>query len=230
MLRLSCTQVLSLMVCVVLAAPAPKYSWDRPVDPDHDCKFVTKDGTVTIELPGTDHELAKRKRFNAPRILRDIEGDFVLQARVRGSFRPSVKSSVDGEEPRVAAGLVLISDDKNYLRLEYEAYRRDGEQHIGPAFKMLGEQTIEMELEPPWKQDHRANEERIYLRLDRRGDFLSEAISLDGKTWTSHIKMENFLKLPKKVKVGLAAYSTSTESFKCRFDQLKLTKGRKKSE
>jgi regulation of enolase protein 1 (concanavalin A-like superfamily) len=32
-----------------------------------------------------------------------------------------------------------------------------------------------------------------------------------------------------KIKVGLAACSTSTEPFKVRFDQFKLTRGQKKS-
>jgi hypothetical protein len=235
-----------LTTCCIFAAPAPKDSWERPINPDNDCKIDIKDAAVTIELPGGNHDFdPKRKRFNAPRILREVEGDFVVQVRVSGSFRPSAKSSVEGQVPIVAAGLVLINADKDYIRLEYESYRRTEEGRrpnkgkekqgrkpelrIGAAFKTFGTQYEEVELEPPWKQDHQGNEEQIYLRFERQGRDLREAISPDGKAWTTHVSFEGFLNLPRKLKVGLAAYSTSTEPFKVRFDQFKLIRGGEKS-
>jgi regulation of enolase protein 1 (concanavalin A-like superfamily) len=235
-----------------------------------------------MELPGTYHDLSpERKRFNAPRLLRDVEGDFVIQVRVSASFRPSIKSNVDDEDSRVAAGLVLIPADKNYIRLEYEGYRlnkereqkekeersrkempplkeerprkeeqrRKEELHSGPAFMTMGKGILKMGLEPPGKQDRRGNEEQIYLRFERQGDSICEAISPDGKTWEALVRLtgpqnppqkpksdpcvrtamsiqsDNF---PRKIKVGLAAYSTSTEPFKVRFDQIKLARGKKK--
>jgi hypothetical protein len=191
--------------------------------------------------------LPKRKRFNAPRLIRELEGDFVMQVRVCGSFRPSAKSSVEGKSPRVAAGLVLIAADKDYIRLEYECHRRTEaerapnkgvpkekqrrkpELRIGPAFKMLGTQNVQGELEPPWKQDHKAKEEQIYLRFERQGNVFRQAISPDGKAWTTFASGEGFLNLPRTLKVGLAAYSTSTEPFKVRFDKFKLVEGQQKS-
>ena len=223
--------VLLLATCTILAAPAPKSAWERPADPDRDCKFAIKGGTVTIELPGTDHDLApKRKRFNAPRLLREVEGDFVMQVRVSGSFRPSAKSSVEGEDPSVAAGLVLIPADDNCIRLEHGAYRRKGEQFACPALRMRGERiyNMETELQVPWKPAPAAEkEERYYLSLERQGDFIYEAYSSDGKKWTYDAKVR-IKDLPGKVKVGLAAYSTSTEPSKVTFDQFKLIKGERK--
>lgn len=234
---------LLLAAYAVLAAPAParKDGWGRLIDPDHDCKIAIKDGAVTMELPGTDHELApKRKRFNAPRVLREVEGDFVMQVRVCASFLPSSKSSVDGEDPRVAAGLVLIPADKHCIRLEYGAYRRKGMQDNVPSFRMRGERIWNVEeggWELPWKQQIRnGNEERIYLRLDRRGNAIFRFLSPDGKKWYAGSDMSErgtisveFSSLPANLKVGLAAYSSSTEPFKVRFDQFKLVRGQKKS-
>lgn len=140
MLRRIYSLLFLLIASAIFAAPAPKGSWER-VDPDKDCKFDIKGNTMTIELPGGDHDLdPKRGRFNAPRLMREIEGDFIMQVRVCASFCPSAKSTVDGEDPRVAAGLLLIPAGENCIRLEYKAYRRKGKQSNGPAFRMQGEQ------------------------------------------------------------------------------------------
>lgn len=235
-----CPLTLLLAACAVPAAPAPQPRWER-VDPDRDCKIVMKDNTVTMELPGGDHDLApKRNRFNAPRLLREMEGDFIMQVRVCASFCPSAKSDVQREDPRVAAGLLLIPADENCIRLEYGAYRRKGDLSSGPAFRMRGEQIWNMYVDGwklPWKQQIRkGNEEHIYLRLDRRGNSIYRFLSPDSEKWYAGSDMREegsisveFSSLPTKLKVGLAAYSTSTEPFKVRFDQFKLSRGGKKS-
>jgi len=51
--------------------------WGEADDPDGDCKITLRDSEVTISVPGTLHDLsAELGKINAPRILRDIEGDF----------------------------------------------------------------------------------------------------------------------------------------------------------
>jgi regulation of enolase protein 1 (concanavalin A-like superfamily) len=88
---------------------------------------------------------------------------------------------------------------------------------------------IPTDLTPPLKQSPPAEEDQIYLRFERQGHCIREAISRDGKTWISNISWEDSQGLRNKFKLGLAAYSTSTEPFKVRFDQFKLTQGQKKS-
>lgn len=235
MRRFACVLAGVLAAYTVLSAPAPepfRTGWDQPVDPDHDCKFVHKGSTLSLELPGTDHELApKRGRFNAPRLLRDIEGDFVMQVRVSGSFCPSVKSSVEGVDSSVAAGLVLIPADKNCIRLEYGAYRKKGERCTGANYRMRGDRIFNVEKWGwmPWEEKIRdAKEEHMYLRLERRGEFIYHFISPDGEKWIDDFNVGPFENLPRKIKAGLAAHSTSTEPFKATFDQFKLIQGQKK--
>lgn len=238
MFRSSCTLFLLLITCALQAAPAPKSIWNRPIDPDKDCKITIKDGTVTMELPGGDHDLSpKRKRFNAPRLLCEMDGDFVMQVRVRALFRPSDKSSVDGEDPMIAAGLLLIPFERNYIKLDYWACRIKENQSNLIGFRLRGKKLginseagfIPEALKPPLKQVLPVDEEQIYLRIERQGHSIHEAVGRNGKTWISNVSLEDLQGLRKKFKAGLAAYSTSTEPFKVRFDQFKLIRGRKKS-
>ena len=252
MLRRICTLLFLLTTSAVLAAPAPKksweqYGWEKPIDPDNDCKFDIKEGTITIELPGGDHDFSlRRKRLNAPRLLRNVEGDFEVQVRVSASFHPSAQSSVKGQESRVAAGLLLMLTDKDFMRLDQAANRlkddqppiktkegpreglRKGDLDGSAVFQMQGSQGMEVKMGTPWKPDPRAKEEHLYLYFERKGDNWCVAISPDGKKRTSQISYKAF-PLPRKFKVGLAAYSTSTEPFKVHFDQFKLIRGGKES-
>lgn len=240
MRRFHCTLYLLLIARVVFAAPAPKDTWERHIDPDNDCKFVFKGGTVTVVLPGTYHDISlKRKRFNAPRLLREIEGDFVFQIRVCAAFSPSSKSSVDGMDPGVSAGLVLIPFEKNYVIHEYGAYRRKGGRENCFTSQILGEQLgVKMErtwnpdyevprVKPPIQgQDKLANMEYIYMRIERQGNWIRTSISPDAKTWAPRFSTTG-AELPGKLKVGLIARSTSTEAFKVHFDQFELIRGKK---
>src|SRR5207244_1045643 len=82
----------------LLAAPAPfprpgrarpwTTGWDRTVDPVGDCRFDRKGDRLTITVPGGEH------RMTAPRLLRDVNGDFVVAVRVGGSFRPTVRAGL----------------------------------------------------------------------------------------------------------------------------------------
>jgi hypothetical protein len=59
-------------------------------------------------MPGSDHDYDPvRKRFNAPRLLCDLEGDFDLVIRVRINYRPSAQSTVKGQPSFVSAGFLL---------------------------------------------------------------------------------------------------------------------------
>ena len=83
---------------VVKAPDAPAQSgglvafgsdWDK-VDPDGDCKFTPQKDALAIAVPAKDHELVPdRGRMDAPRLLRDVAGDFTAQVAVSGDFRPS---------------------------------------------------------------------------------------------------------------------------------------------
>jgi regulation of enolase protein 1 (concanavalin A-like superfamily) len=225
-----------LVAFTVLAAPAPvpfKTGWNKPVDPHHDCKFAIKGSTLTIEVPGSDHDFApKRRLFNAPRLLRDIEGDFLLQVRVSGTFNPSAKSTVEGETPSVAAGLLLIPDDENCVRLEYSVFRHRDRLTNAYSIRTRGERIWNTEtggIQTNIKNWPQGTElKQFYLRMERRGDFVYFRVNTEDREWKQGNINMGIPHLPAKVKVGLAAYSNSTEPFKPTFDEFKLIRIPKK--
>src|SRR5690242_14159504 len=90
--RLVMSRVCPLLMCVLvagvaLATPAPPErpwvtGWDKPVDPKKDCRFERREERLTITVPGEGHELSVQGDLNAPRLLRDVEGDFAAEVRI----------------------------------------------------------------------------------------------------------------------------------------------------
>jgi regulation of enolase protein 1 (concanavalin A-like superfamily) len=228
MRRFLCASAYFLAACAVTATPVPAdrpwiTGWDKPVDPDMDCKFTREKDTLTIEAPGKDHDIAiERNLMNSPRLLRDVEGDFTAEVRVGGDFRPSNGSTTDERIPFVGAGLLLMADDKTYVRLERAALVKGGETKAYANWELRqdgnwvlhGEEKI-LPLE----------DKATYLRLTREGGHVLGSVSQDGKDWKDLNALE--VKLPAKVKIGVAAGGTSMDVFTPHFDQFKLTqKGR----
>jgi hypothetical protein len=259
-----------LLVCSAFATPAPEpfiSGWDTPVDPDHDCKISRSGDSLTIEVPGTDHDYDPiRKCFNAPRLLRDIEGEFDIQVRVRIDCRPSVKSSVKGQPSFVSAGILLIYPDTFCTvceRFEFglsqpgTGLNRDAvakslllPRRENASQKGIGEDgyvasktfwCTDRSSTGTWDHGSLVQSQMIYesgwlgwslpkktnsayLRIEQGDKRIAFLISADGERWAY---LNGGTNPPAKFKLGLAAYSTSSEPSKVRFDQLKLTRGKR---
>jgi regulation of enolase protein 1 (concanavalin A-like superfamily) len=226
MSRILLASLWAALACAAFAAdpdPDPEPNsfgagWDRPVDPDKDCKFKREKGGLTIEVPGKDHDLAAQRLMNSPRLLRDVEGDFVAEVRVGGKFVPSLGATTTERVPFVGAGLVVMADEKNYVRLERAALRR-GEVKTYVNWELWQEGRWVLagsDSVCPLK------EKQTYLRVERKGGRLLAWASEDGKAWTELKSLE--LKMPAKVKLGVAAGTTSTETFAPFYDRFRLKK------
>lgn len=257
-----------LLASATSAVPAPNLSgWGKSVDPDKDCKINRSRDTLTIEMPGAEHDYDPiRKCFNAPRLLRDIEGNFDLRVRVRIDCRPSARSTVKGQLSCVSAGILLIYPDtyssiceRFEFGLSQPAFGQAGAafapQLLLPrrdqaARKAIGEdgyvanktfwcrersdngkrdleslvltQTI---CDPGWLGWPLSRKtDQAYLRLEQSDRRLTFFISPDGERWAFLVHGPH---PPTKLKLGLAAYSTSSKPSKVKFDQLKLTRVKK---
>jgi regulation of enolase protein 1 (concanavalin A-like superfamily) len=212
--RFAAVVLCALAVLPVSAAPAPPpqpwlSGWDRPVDPDGDCLFHRHGEALALTVPGKSH-LLNGKWKNAPRLLREVEGDFVAQVRVSGAFQPVL----GGEEefPFQAAGLLLLADEGGVTRLQRVVLLRDGKavSRVVREYSNGGGRT-----------DAAAGEAvPLRLRLERSGDWLRAGFSEDGAAWT-WLRPGTF-KLPRKVKVGVLAENSSAAGFTVEFDEFRL--------
>ena len=221
--------MLFLAVCVAVAAPVPQRKsfetgWDKPVDPDGDCKFIRDKDGMTIEVPGTDHALGiERNQMNAPRLLRDVKGDFIAEVRVGGEFRPPSVATTNSRPPFVGAGLLLMNGEKTYIRLERAATHRGDIRRTYASWELRADGQSVLRGNASIKP---LEDKETFLRLERRGDQVLGSVSQDGKDW--HMLMPIDVELPETVKIGVAACNTSSEPFAPRFDRFQLKKTEKK--
>jgi hypothetical protein len=195
--------------------------WGTVVDPAGDCKVLDKDGKLTITVPGTHHDLNPTPRFDnvlAPRVLQEVEGDFTIQVKVEVFPRPQANTaSSKAGISFVGAGLLVWQDGKNFVRLLRAAN--------GESRRLFGHLEVYRYGIPvgdgyAWMTEDEAS----HLKLTRKGNAFSFAVSADGKTWTE-IKRRYIgdrIDLAKKLKVGVAAVNATTKEFAPEFEGLSL--------
>jgi regulation of enolase protein 1 (concanavalin A-like superfamily) len=192
--------------------------WGMAFDPDHDCMIETEGKVLFLDVPGTLHDLnADINKLNAPRVLREVEGDFEAQVKVDGSFQPGAKSNNPKSVPYNGAGLLLWQDAGNYIRLERGAIIRAGR---------LGTFVDFEEREDGHRgavHNGKLAPGTAYLRLMRRGGRISGAVSSDGVTWEALRPID--VNWPTRLKLGVAAVNSSSEPFAARLEEF-VVKGK----
>jgi len=193
--------------------------WGAAIDPDGDCRFAVDRNRLTITVPGTDHGLGfERGQMNAPRVLQEIEGDFIVQVRVSGNFPKGAKSVVSGRRPFFGAGILLYQNDKTYVRLERAELNLDGTQYHYANW--------ELRRDGEWVRAGDAQDGAIdpaapaWLRVERRGDRVYGYYSADGVIWTALDPIP--VNLPAKVRVGVAAGHNTSTAYSPSFEGLQL--------
>ncbi len=198
------------------ATPSLRKAWGVEIDPDSDVKIRRSDASLTMEIPGTPHVLApERDAMNAPRILEEARGNFVVSVQVSGAFRPATKSTVKGLSSRQAGGLILWKDDKNYLVFTRRASLDDGKIVNQAVLEELVGGSKGVTIRQP------ASDAATFLRLGREGKGITAAFSEDGKEWKS-LKSVAAGWLDEAVQVGIVGVNTSPTGHSPRFDGYSL--------
>jgi regulation of enolase protein 1 (concanavalin A-like superfamily) len=191
--------------------------WGTAIDPDGDCKIQPKGKTLTIEVPNTPHGLIANivDKSNAPRVLREVEGDFEIQVKVDGAFKPSGSGTTLRDMPTNEAGLVLIQDTDNFITvLRSASYRND---------KLNSSVAVSHRTEGKGRgmRNPQMGRGTTYLRLVREGSRFLPYASDDDKTWEPLRPVE--VEWPARLKLGVTALTQGTEQpFVVTFDELKF--------
>lgn len=212
---------LSVAACLTAAdvPPKPQFikGWGKAIDPKGDCQIKADGDQVVFSVNGA-HDLSVELStpLEAPRILQDIQGDFIAQVKVSGVLRPRAPSTIPTRRPYTGAGLLLWLDEKNYVRLERAAVEVDGQ-----VYDYLGfEQREGGQLDMGQPQQLGLQADAVVIRLERRGTKLYGLASYDRQQWVGYPPLE--IKLPEKLQVGVAAVSSSGAPFTPRFSEFEI--------
>jgi regulation of enolase protein 1 (concanavalin A-like superfamily) len=218
--------LLSLLVCTpfgVLAAPVPpedevaklQRAYGTWSDPDKDSRYTLKEGELRISLPAENRHLGVIRQGatnNAPRVLREVEGNFTAVVRVAC---PTPKRVPKGFWPSCSGGLLAWESHQKYMVIQYCSGNVNGNteaiwsNHISEAENLM---TVQGFGEPT---------KTAFVRLKREGDKVTPGWSLDGKKWKDF--KEAKVNWGAKVKVGLVAENCLEVPVEITFDQYSLT-------
>ncbi len=130
--------------------------WGVVVDPDGDCQIGLEKETLTISVPAKMHDLSiEVDNMNAPRVLREMEGDFIAQLKVSGKVRHTGNRTSEHYFAYHGAGLLLWQDERNYIRLERASVNREGEGVFHYANFELRKDGKRVDVRKPGHQDPR---------------------------------------------------------------------------
>lgn len=168
-------------------------------------------------MPARAHLLsveAAKPEMNAPRILQDVSGEFVVRVKVAGSVTP-VSGSTSQYAPYQGEGLLVWQDDRNYVRLERAAYVVGGKIKSYANFEQRkgGKLGLSKGFNGP--------DGPMALAIERRGDELHAAFRREGEDWT---KLPALTGLDKTdVRVGVVAINAARNRLTAEFREFEVS-------
>ena len=223
---------LAFIPIVGLAAPIPPETdaarleriygvWE---DPEKDCRHEMIGERLRISIPASVHDFDDlKKRQNAPRVLREVEGDFVVSVGVDFTRHVDLTAVHPSEEPRAAGGILVWGDEDRYflatqaLELSYDLSK--------PAKMMWVTNLWQPRFGSGWRTDSTTASRRpAYIRVQRIRNKIIVFNSANSIAWT-HL-MVQFTALPAKVKVGVFAQHNLAVQFEADFNGYTLTQSK----
>jgi regulation of enolase protein 1 (concanavalin A-like superfamily) len=180
------------------------------IDPDGDCRVLNVDEKIDLTVPGYHDLDPVAKNTSGPRVVREVEGDFVLEDRIARIPRPAKDGAIKEKSLFWAAGLVVWQDEKNFVTLARASNDRKEHMFLATSAFRDGERIdggIGRETTGP----------EVSLRLERRDGKLAAFASDDGMEWTA-VKL-SMPELGKKLKVGVTMINRTNKDFTAHFDE-----------
>jgi regulation of enolase protein 1 (concanavalin A-like superfamily) len=184
------------------------------MDPVGDCRIAVDGDVLSITVPGAYRDLVSFPTWSnsaAPRVLQDVEGDFVVQVRAKKFDIPQPKSHANNDNPHsyVSSGILIWQDRETFLRLQRSANGDRGSVGIHANQFSDGDMSASM--------GEKTADEDLYLRVERKDGRLLRSYSLDGKDWTTLPQPEKELVLGDRVKVGVFVINATTREIRHEF-------------
>lgn len=215
----------TLVAGPAVAADPPREvkGWGVVTDPDADCAVKLVKDALSVTVPGEPHDLHPAIEQNAPRVLRNVEGDFTATVAV-GNVKPGAKPARDGGIAFASAGLLVWHDEDNFVRLERNSWRTDRPAKILGFPPLLeqnaaGEYTVHSPPAVPAAEFSR--DKPTHLRLARAKNKLAASVSHDGKKWAAVKTLT--VDMPARVSVGVAVVNVSDAPVTATFTGFKVT-------
>lgn len=201
-------------------------AWGTVFNPAGRCKVAIQADRARMVVPGGVYDFSGMNgRKNAPRILRNVDGDFIVSVKVTGEFKPGKPSSGSNTFPFVSAGLLLWESNDNYLRLERDTWTDEEGEHWSytPLFEYWKNgrnlKPAQGTVLPYFKGTN------TWLRLTRSGERIKAEISHDGVDWiAAGTAMTQF---GPGLQLGVMAINTSTQPHEVVFSEFSLIKPRR---
>jgi regulation of enolase protein 1 (concanavalin A-like superfamily) len=187
--------------------------WDGLiVNENKECKIKVSAENGTITLASANTNLTARKSENGPILYKEVEGDFLIQAKV---------VSLDGQERRNTPAY----NEGGIIVLDQQARRGQEIIHLG-VFPNYNCGNMLTHVGPGRPQFPRSNAWNYdpYLQIERIGSTFYVRTSKDGKSWTDmpgapiHAPQMD----GKKLKVGLYQTTYSNNHSWVSFDEFNL--------
>jgi regulation of enolase protein 1 (concanavalin A-like superfamily) len=190
--------------------------WGELTNPDADCKVKLEKERLTVKVPGAAHDFAgELMRWNAPRVMSRVEGDFIVEVQVSGKFTPAAESTIKNRLSYNGGGILLVQDKDNHLSLQRGAVNLGDRVRHYANFELRRGAELVISL-----SENELEDKPVFLRVERRGNKVYGLSSHDGVNWKAYDPIE--VGFPKAIDVGVVGINSSADPFECEFEGLSL--------
>lgn len=183
--------------------------WGDLVDPVGNCPVDPTKSGITLEIPAGIHDMNPYLRqTNAPRLWREITGDFLFEAKILDFPRPQPKTGVNGHQSYLASGILIWQDEENLLRWSRSASGEANQIYLSceqyENRVLVGRGNFPLEDKP------------VLLRVERRGDRLMLWATYDSTGWKK--LLERKCNYRKTLKVGVFGLNVTQKDVEFGFE------------
>jgi regulation of enolase protein 1 (concanavalin A-like superfamily) len=181
-------------------------SWGTVENPIGAGVFKVDGNALSIAVAPKFADYHIQQRMTAPRVVREVTGDFTLEATIT----PTVKRNWSSAELFLASGfdfyfrIGIASKTGNIVRFTFD-------------YAGHGRPSNVINFVPPADLS-----KSVRFRLQRRGWMLTVAHQQEGGDWIESYPL-NLRAWPAKLQAGVIAVNTSSEPFTAQFSDLKIT-------